>query len=90
MKCSNPDRQQLMAIAAADAELFKPHSGLDRLQVSTAPASGPAASTETPLSNGARAAMIVRRASRLRFPTQRARQRFVDRHTCPYSQGTYK
>lgn len=81
MKCSNPDRQQLMAIAAADADLFKPHSGLDRLQVSTAPASGLAAITETPLSNGARAAMIVRRASRLRFPNEVQRQRYIQRHS---------
>ena len=80
MKCSNPDRQQLMAIAAADAELFKPHSGLDRLQVSTAPASGPAASTETPLSNGARAAMIAARCKSLRHANNVQRKRFLAVH----------
>lgn len=61
------ERQQLSALALH----------LD----STALASGPAATTETPLSNGARAAMIVRRASRLRFPNEIQRQRYIQRHS---------
>ena len=74
MTCSSPfidagvaERQQLSALALH----------LD----STAPASGPAAITETPPSNGARAAMIVRRASRLRFPNEIQRQRYIQRHS---------
>lgn len=77
----NIDRAQLLSLDAADVGLFKPHSGSVRLQDSTAPASGPAATTETPLSNGARAAMIVRRASRLRFPNEIQRQRYIQRHS---------
>ena len=74
MTCPSPfidagvaERQQLSALALH----------LD----STAPASGLAAITETPLSNGARAAMIVRRASRLRFPNEIQRQRYIQRHS---------
>ena len=74
MTCPTPfidagvaERQQLSALALH----------LD----SMAPASGPAATTETPLSNGARAAMIVRRASRLRFPNEIQRQRYIQRHS---------
>ena len=83
MKCDllNMDRAQLLSLGAADAEMYLPHSGTALHLDSTAPASGPAAITETPLSNGARAAMIVRRASRLRFPNEIQRQRYIQRHS---------
>ena len=66
---------------AADAEMYLPHSGTALHLDSTAPVSGPDATIETPLSNGARTAMIVRRASRLRFPNEIQRQRYIQRHS---------
>ena len=75
MTCQAPPQN------AADADLvWRPLVSV-RQPDSTAPASGPAATTETPLSNGARAAMIVRRASRLRFPNEIQRQRYIQRHS---------
>ena len=47
---------------------------------STAPASGPAATTETPLSNGARAAMIAARCRKTRFRSNESRKRFLAVH----------
>lgn len=73
MTCPTPfidagvaDRQQLSALALH----------LD----STAPASGPAATTETPLSNGARAAMIAARCKNLRHANNVQRKRFLAVH----------
>lgn len=65
------DRQQLLALA--------------HLLDNPAPASGRAATTAPTQSNGARGAMIAKRAARLPFPTQRARQRYIDRHSQPCS-----
>lgn len=77
----NVDRAQLASLAAADADLVWPRSVSARQLDGMAPASGLAETTETPLSNGARAAMIVRRASRLRFPNEIQRQRYIQRHS---------
>ena len=73
MTCPSPfidagvaERQQLSALALH----------LD----STAPASGPAAITETPLSNGARAAMIAARCKSLRHANNVQRKRFLAVH----------
>ena len=52
-----------------------------RLPDSTALASGPAATTETPLSNGARAAMIAARCKNLRHANNVQRKRFMAVHT---------
>ena len=76
----NPDRSQLMAIAAADAATPSPRSALALHMDSTAPASGPAATTETPLSNGARAAMIAARCKTLRHANNVQRKRFLAVH----------
>lgn len=73
MTCPTPfidagvaDRQQLSALALH----------LD----STAPASGPAPITETPLSSGARASMIAARCRKTRFRSNESRKRFLAVH----------
>ena len=82
MKCDllNMDRAQLLSLGAADAEMYLPHSGTALHLDSTAPASGPAASIESPLSNGARAAMIAARCKSLRHANNVQRKRFLAVH----------
>lgn len=60
------DRQQLSALARQ----------LDGM----APASGPAETTETPLSSGARASMIAARCRKTRFRSNESRKRFLAVH----------
>jgi hypothetical protein len=67
------DRSQLLAMAL--------------LLDDQAPASGPVEPTGTQPSNGARIAMIERRASRLRFPNEVQRQRYISRHSAGFSTG---
>lgn len=76
----NIDRAQLLSLDAADVALFTPHSGTAPRLDSTAPASGLAAITETPLSNGARAAMIAARCRKTRFRSNESRKRFLAVH----------
>ena len=76
----NMDRAQLACLDAADAEIYLPHLGTALHLDSTAPASGPAATTETPLSNGARAAMIAARCRKTRFRSNESRKRFLAVH----------
>ena len=74
MTCPSP------FIDAADADLVWRPLVSARLLDSTAPASGPAASIESPLSNGARAAMIAARCKNLRHANNVQRKRFLAVH----------
>ena len=76
----NVDRAQLASLAAADADLVWPRSVSARQLDGMAPASGLAETTETPLSNGARAAMIAARCKSLRHANNVQRKRFLAVH----------
>ncbi|WP_217845746.1 hypothetical protein [Paracoccus marcusii] len=70
----------MASLAAADADLVWPRSVSARQLDGMAPASGLAETTETPLSNGARASMIAARCRKTRFRSNESRKRFLAVH----------
>lgn len=86
----NIDRLQLMAFSGADA--ITPAAAASAASAMSPLTATPAQSPCAPaaiIENGRNGdgwnAMIASRASRLPFPTQRARQRYIDRHSQPCS-----
>lgn len=80
MTCANPDRQQLMAIAAADADLvWRPLVSV-QLPVSPASASGPAANTALQQSNAVLNSLIAHRCKGQTFRSNETRKRFLSVH----------
>lgn len=80
MTCANPDRQQLMAIAAADADLVWPRSASVQAPASTASASGPAANTAMQRNANVLSSLIAHRCKGQTFRSNEARKRFLAVH----------
>lgn len=80
MTCSNPDRQQLMAIAAADADLVWRRSASVQAPASTASASGPAANTAMQRNASVLNSLIAHRCKGQTFRSNESRKRFLAVH----------
>lgn len=80
MTCLNPGRQQLMAIAAADADLVWPRSGSGRLPANPESASGPAANTVMQRNANVLNSLIAHRCKGQTFRSNEARKRFLAVH----------
>lgn len=80
MTCANPDRQQLMAIAAADADLVWRPLVSAHLPVSPESASGPAANTAMQRNASVLNSLIAHRCKGQTFRSNESRKRFLSVH----------
>jgi hypothetical protein len=100
MTCPNPDRLQLMCLARAiattpDAMGLEPYTSASRpttcqpeaKSLRPAPCEHAGSTSAGEQSDGGRATLIERRASRLRFPNEVQRQRYISRHSAGFSTG---